>query len=312
MSIICVIGDVHGHIQLALCMAARRQQEDGIRFDAVFLCGDVGTFTADNQLDSTTRRHGKSNPCELEFLNQWSADPQPEWLSKIFKPIDEAGLGLCCPVVMVHGNHEGFEHLEKLVPEGYPEEPVPIDQLPAIEAGGNIRLLPSGWICKTASGLTVSGVGGIEHGQRYADYHPMAFIDDDAVMKLLESPAVDLLITHQGPSSLQGEKGSETLQMLLDAQKAKVWCHGHSIIDNSIAQRGPENSIWVVPLEDIAFPGKGLKADDPGEDGFCIIQFGEEITIKREHPDFWREYRRRKWKEIEGFGLVCPDLMDRK
>ncbi len=48
------------------------------------------------------------------------------------------------------------------------------------------------------------------------------------------------------------------------------------------------------------------------EDGFCTIQFGEEITIRRENPDFWREYRRRKWKEIEGFGVVCPDLLDRK
>ncbi len=89
--------------------------------------------------------------------------------------------------------------------------------------------------------------------------------------------------------------------------------HGHLQLALCMAaRRQQEDGTWVVPLEDLAFPGKGLNADDPGEDAFCIIQFCEEITIRREHPDFWREYRRHKWKEIEGFGLVCPDLLDRK
>ena len=68
---VCAIGDVHGHLQLALCMAAQWQKELDINFEAVLLCGDVGTFTEDIQLDSTTRRHAKCNPCELEFLYQW-------------------------------------------------------------------------------------------------------------------------------------------------------------------------------------------------------------------------------------------------
>lgn len=312
MNPIFVIGDVHGHLQLALCMAARWQREENIAFDAVFLCGDVGTFTSDNQLDSTTRRHGKANPCELEFLNQWAARPQPRWLDRLFQPVEAGGLGLTCPVVMVHGNHEGFEHLEQLVPAGYPDEIVRIDDLPAVEAGGNIRLLPTGWRCRTASGITVSGIGGIEQGQRYAEYHPMAYIDDDAVIRLLEMPAVDLLITHQGPSGVQGEKGSETLQMLLDAGKAKVWCHGHSVVDEAIVRAGTGESTRVVPLDDIAFPGKGLNADDPGEDGFCLIHFEPAIQIRRVYPEFWRDYRKRKWKNAGEFGLVCPDLLDKQ
>lgn len=312
MNPIFVIGDVHGHLQLALCMAARWQREENIAFDAVFLCGDVGTFTSDNQLDSTTRRHGKANPCELEFLNQWAARPQPRWLDRLFQPVEAGGLDLTCPVVMVHGNHEGFEHLEQLVPAGYPDEIVRIDDLPAVEAGGNIRLLPTGWRCRTASGITVSGIGGIEQGQRYAEYHPMAYIDDDAVIRLLEMPAVDLLITHQGPSGVQGEKGSETLQMLLDAGKAKVWCHGHSVVDEAIVRAGTDESTRVVPLDDIAFPGKGLNADDPGEDGFCLIHFEPAIQIRRVYPEFWRDYRKRKWKNAGEFGLVCPDLLDKQ
>src|SRR4051812_6855178 len=100
-------------------MLARWQQHLGLRFEAVFLCGDVGTFSEYAQLDGATLAHAKTNPCELEFLEQWAADPPAPWLAKIFEPPD-AGLGLCCPVVMVHGNHEGFAHLEGRVPHRRP------------------------------------------------------------------------------------------------------------------------------------------------------------------------------------------------
>ena len=53
-----------------------------LRFEAVFLCGDVGTFTEDCQLDNATRRHARTNPCELEFLTQWAAEPPAPWLGQ--------------------------------------------------------------------------------------------------------------------------------------------------------------------------------------------------------------------------------------
>src|SRR4051812_38312402 len=109
-----VVGDCHGHLQLALCALARWQRELGRAFEAVFLCGDVGAFTADAQLDSTTRRHGKTNPCELEFLTQWATQPPAPWLRFLFTPEEEGGLGLLCPIVMVSGNHEGLAHLEQI------------------------------------------------------------------------------------------------------------------------------------------------------------------------------------------------------
>jgi hypothetical protein len=92
---LCVIGDVHGHIQLGLCVAARWQRELAVTLDAVFFCGDVGTFTSADQLDSTTRRHAKANPCELEFLYQWAAGGEPRWLGKIFET-PEGGAWGCC------------------------------------------------------------------------------------------------------------------------------------------------------------------------------------------------------------------------
>ena len=59
---IAVVGDTHGHLQLALCVLARWQIELGAAFDAVLLCGDVGSFTDDEELDNATRAHAGRNP----------------------------------------------------------------------------------------------------------------------------------------------------------------------------------------------------------------------------------------------------------
>jgi hypothetical protein len=305
---VCVIGDVHGHLQLALCVAARWQQVLGVAFDAVLLCGDVGTFTSEDQIDSATRRHAKGNPCELEFLYQWAAKPQPPWLQQIFEPLERQGLGLECPVIMVHGNHEGFAHLATLGGTTIPGEPIPAQDLPSMDTGHHIRYLPSGWRCMTPAGIIVAGVGGIERSQRQARYHEMAYLDEGAILHLLYQAPVDLLITHQGPSGLQGEHGSQMLQLLLDAGLARVWCHGHSRPNKEIMPVGATGGTLVVPLGDIAFTSKGPSTGEPGEDGWAFVSFGSEPTVRRERPEFWRAYRRKHWVPTDGGQLVCPDL----
>jgi hypothetical protein len=302
------VGDVHGHLQLALCVVARWQCLLNQKFDAVFLCGDVGTFTDYWQLDNATLRHAKANPCELEFLQQWATHPPAPWLEHIFLPQPD-GLGLDCPVVMVHGNHEGFPHLETLAPRRPPSEFVGVHDLPTVDPGGHLRLLPSGWRLRTPGGYTVAGVGGMERGQRRADYHRMAYVDDGAV-ELLLSAKVDVLLTHQGPSSVQGEHGSDTLQMLLDAGVARVWFHGHGTPNPDPIRAGPDDSTLVVPLGDVAFGGRGHTAGDPGLAGWSWTRLTPtEVSVTRDTPPFWRDYRRGKWHATPDRGLVCPDLV---
>jgi hypothetical protein len=307
--IICAIGDVHGHLQLGLCIAARWQREMGVSFDAVLLCGDVGSFTDDAQLDSTTRRHSKRNPCELEFLYQWSANPPPKYLTKLFQPLDQGGLGLTCPIIMCHGNHEGFSNLAKNIPDERPCVPILTNQLPTVDSGGWIHYLPSGWKCITENGLVIGAIGGIEQGQRYADYHELAYIQEEHILQFLEEKKFDVLFTHQGPSETQSErKGSISLQLLLDEEKARVWFHGHSIPSPDVVNLGPNKKTKVVPLGDVAFSGKGLTAGDPGDIGWCWMQMGDPLKYERSRPDFWRLYRRKKWKPIANGQLLCPDL----
>jgi predicted phosphodiesterase len=310
---LAAVGDVHGHLQLCLCMVARWQRELARPFDAVLLCGDVGTFTSEEELDSATRRHAKENPCELEFLHQWAARPQPPWLRWIFAPLEKGGLGLTCPVIMVHGNHEGFSHLEKLVPGDWPDEPVEYPELPAVDTEGHVGLLPSGWRVHLASGAVIAGVGGIQPGQRLARYHAMAYIDPFAVEWLLASGRADVLVTHHGPQLLQKEKGSELLDPLLQRGFARVWVHGHSILSPEVACGGPNGQTQVVPLKGVGFhrPRGQIRPSWPyevGLEGWALVTLaGERVEIQKTHPPFYREYRRQRWIEKDGL-LVCPDL----
>jgi hypothetical protein len=307
---LAVVGDVHGHLQLALCMLARWQVELGTRFDCVLLCGDVGAFSDGSQLDNATVRHAKANPCELEFLTQWSASPPPPWLAHVFLPRDGGqGLGLECPVVMVHGNHEGFAHLETLPRGRRPVLPVQASDLPAVDTDGYIRLLPSGWTMATPGGCVVAGVGGMERGQRRSQYHEMAYIDDAAVEALCDGPSVDVLVTHQGPAALQGDLGSPTLDLLLNRGLARAWFHGHATPNPAIVRAGPGGGCTVVPLGDVAFGSRGHRAEDPGLDGWSHARVTDDaVHVVREAPPFWRDYRRGKWKALPE-GLVCPDLV---
>jgi len=274
--------------------------------DAVLLCGDVGTFTHDSQLDNATRSHAKLDPGELEFLRQWAVAPQPAWIKRIFQPSDQGGRGLECPVVMVHGNHEGFEHLEKLIPSAVPNDPIAMSSLPTVDTGGYIRYLPSGWRCVSPSGLVVGGVGGMERGQRRVHYHEMAYIDEEAVLRLLDGPKLDVLITHQGPSETQGDKGSELLQPLLDAGIARVWFHGHAIPNPEVRTVGETT---VVPLGGATFLNKGADAGDPGPLAWARVESTPAIQVDRSRASSWREFRRRHWRELPNGQLVWPGLL---
>jgi hypothetical protein len=314
-SAVAVVGDVHGHLQLALCMVARWQEhlqaeDPDFRFEAVLLCGDVGTFVDEAMLDSATRSHAKTNECEVEFPRQWAVHPPAPWLERIFLPKPD-GLGLSCPVVMVHGNHEGFAHLETLFTKRRRStDPVPVDRLRGVDAGEFIQYLPSGWRTVLPSGRVVGGVGGMQLGQRARTrYHRLAYIEDAAVEALMDQGPVDLLITHQGPAQVQGEHGSESLDFLLDAGTARAWFHGHSIFIADPTRAGKGQATLVVPLGDIAFAGRGNRRHDPGLDGWAyVVGRGDATRVVKETPPFWRELRQSRWTMSADGRLVAPDL----
>lgn len=231
-SFVAVCGDVHGHLQLALVAWALEQHQTGRSVDAILLCGDVGTFTEECPPDKATVRHARDNPCEVEFL-AWSAEPPATWLEGIFAPLEDGGLGLGAPVIIVTGNHEGSPWIELVledVAERSPQQPLDPCALPAVDARGRIRLLPSGWRVRTPAGRVFAGIGGIQPGLRLsAGYPDSAYIASQAVDQCRGRRDVDILITHQGPAQVQGtHSGAEILDPLLDDPSPTLWFDGHS------------------------------------------------------------------------------------
>lgn len=307
---LCVVGDVHGRLQLALLLAARWQEELGVRFDAVLLAGDVGVFPDVERLDKATRRHAKADPTEIEFATQWMAGSVSRHLDRIFLPTEEGGCGLLAPVVMVCGNHEDFEYLETLVPSRTPRKPVAPAELPCVDPGRRLRLLPSGWRVQTATGLTVAGVGGIQRDQRQSEYHPGAYFTHDHLLDILNGPRADLLVTHTGPNLTQPfPLGATELDVLADGSVTRTWCHGHSVQDDAIVEH---RGVTVVPLHDCTFgkwptPGsRGL----PHPGSMCHLAFsGDTVRVQRGLPASYREFNRRAWVTLPDGRVVAPQLL---
>jgi hypothetical protein len=301
---ICAIGDVHGHLQLALGVAARWQAVLGIEFEAVLLCGDVATFADPSQLDRSTKRFARENRREIEFMDQWMQPDRAPWLEGIFAATEDGGLGLSALPIMTHGNHEGFERLSELIPEAVPPMPIPIADLPRVDPLGHIAYLPNGWQAVTPSGLTIGAIGGIEPGQRpKAGYHQMAYMSQKDVETLRHQGPVDVLITHQAPERTQGpRRGASTLDGLLDAEFAKVWFHGHSI-DPERPSIERIRATTVVPLADATFGRRGA----PENDSFarCSIADGG-VEVRRCLPECWYEFHPSGWVEADGLHIAPP------
>ncbi|MEO0814734.1 MAG: metallophosphoesterase [Myxococcota bacterium] len=296
-----ICGDIHGHLQLVLSVAALWQRSHRRVLAGIFLCGDVGTLTDETEIDNATRAHARTDPAELEFLNQWSANPPAPWLAEYFVPEEDGGLGIVCPIVMVHGNHEGFRKLAALHPNRIPELPVSIEALPTVDSGGRIRWLPSGWRTVGPGGRIFAGLGGIERGQRTAQYHDLAYIDQDAATELcsLEPGAVDVLLTHQGPASTQGRQGSETLDVLLETRVAKHCFHGHSTRHDEFKT---VHDTKVFPLPDAH---KCFRERPRSGFGWCQWQ-NDELRVARQLPEFIRELRPKKWRRTKEGLMVRP------
>ncbi len=289
---ILVMGDVHGQLQLALSLAHLWQEELGTKFGAILLCGDVGTFTREEELDSATRSHARKNSMELEFLHQWAVSPQPPWIEAIFRPVEEGGLGIEAPIIMVHGNHEGFEHLTAINPDTLPDSPVGVGDLPTVDSGHRIRYLPSGWAVRLRDGTVVGGVGGIEMGARDKNYHEMAWIDENAVDNVLliaENHPLDVLITHQGPGEAQERTGASVLNRLLKRGVARYWFHGHGMDDPSVREI---KGITVVPLSSVSLSGGGQY---PDEISTAVILPGGKLV--RGLPKRYRLLSRNRWRK---------------
>ncbi len=276
------MGDVHGHLQLALSVAHLWQRELGEEFEAVLLVGDLGTFTSEDKLDKATRRFAERNPMELEFMYQWLQTPPPPWIEGIFKPVSEGGLGIR-NVIAIHGNHEDFEYLRSITPERPPSMPVDLEELPSLDPNGFIKYLPNTWVVRLPSGTTVAGLGGVTDQKK-------GLITGEELKRMVstleEMGPVDILLTHQGPEAVQGDLGSPELNDLLGG--ARYWFHGHKVRRTDVVEI---KGSTVVPLQ----PANFSHSRELDPNGWAVLRIGEEEEVWRGLPKGAPEVARGRW-----------------
>ncbi len=209
---------------------------------------------------------------------------------------------------MVHGNHEGFDHLAALLSHtgAVPAAPVTPAELPAVDSRGRVRLLPPGWRVHVGDDLVIGGIGGIQPGQRLgSSYPPLAHLDPVSVQLLRAAERLDVLITHQGPARIQGgSSGSVALDPLLERRGPLVWFHGHSRQQKSPMQVGEAR---VVPLADATFDKrKGWRIASDAWHEVARTPGGVATTARR--PSGVRELPRSAWAALNDGRLVAPHL----
>ena len=216
---IAVAGDVHGHLGLLYAILGRWSRQAERPIDLILQVGDLGAFGAGSALDRATRRRADIDPEERGFAEFETSRPPSTLLDP--RP----------PLVFIPGNHEDFDLLEQRAREAPPGPTYPVT------ADQRIRALVSGrvWTCRVGGDeLRIAGVSGVTGRQDRPHRHRGMHLDDDQALRLgeLGPGAVDLVITHERPASVQGRfrhdlGGSETLQLMLEALAPRVACFGH-------------------------------------------------------------------------------------
>ena len=166
MTRIAIVGDIEGHLNEMYVRLA------DLGLDAIFQVGDLGYFPDGTKVDRATRRRG------------W-AGQLPHYLS------GEKQIPLL--TYFIHGNHEDFDEIEKLV-----QDPNPVQNLHYL-ASGNVH---------DVLGLRVGVIGGVYSSSRYhlprnhrrlREGRRKNFSHEEVDALLADQASIDMLLTHQGP-----------------------------------------------------------------------------------------------------------------
>jgi hypothetical protein len=202
---------------------------------------------------------------------------------------------------MVHDNHEGFAHPQKLYPRRRrPLKPVELLSLPDVDTSGYIKLLPTGWTALTAQATP---------SEASAESSPASAVPNTATRPTSKktpsstSPATHRRSTSFSPTRalIRGDHGSPTLDTLLQPSIARFWFHDHS---TPIREPRQIANTTIVPLGDIAF-----HHGESGAHGWSILELdGSSRVLTTTPPSILRESRKKFWTHTPQGLLVHPGL----
>ena len=232
-----IASDVHGRIPMLLRAALEYQRVTGERVEAILVSGDLGVWPEDSRLDASTAKRSRTAPEELGFRAfrprlGVRPTPRPDALDHLSKA--QAALAVIlaeleAPVLFVGGNHEDYVYLDACR-SASEHLPVPVDE----EA--RLRWIPHGTVVELATSagpIRIAGLGGIaaeEDGRNPDRYHPLALVDEDAALALMEagSAEYDILLTHDSARDFVHDgHGSSAIGALVEEARPTLHVCGH-------------------------------------------------------------------------------------
>lgn len=211
---LAVLGDLHGHIGLALTILRKFERESQLKIDHILQVGDFGYFPEPFlRLDRATKKFADKDPEELGFSSKFL--DRTETSEKYFNPANQEDE--MARTVFIAGNHEDTEAISTLPKNS----PYPVDHF------RKFVFLPSGVVYEIQKGkltIKVAGLGGVskEHGFRFSHA-------DIRKVKSLEN--IDILLTHEPQTGVSDSRGSEEVKEVLDSLQPSYHFCGHFHID---------------------------------------------------------------------------------
>lgn len=223
---IAVLGDLHGHINLALSILKKWEIENKTNLDSILQVGDLGYFPDISKLDRATLKFAKEDPEELgfqDFLQETDASRRHFYGEETKLNSD---------LVFIAGNHDDQDKLRELESSAR-HFPVPVDYY------GKILYLPAGEIYEINKGklkIKVSGLGRISgNSQNYN------FTNAD-LRKVKSLSNIDILLTHEPQSGIFNERGSEEVREVLQSLNPDYHFCGHIHQGQELEQLGKTKS----------------------------------------------------------------------
>ncbi len=207
---IAVLGDLHGHLDLALSVLKKYEKVTNAKLDSILQVGDLGYFPDLSKLDEATAKFAKKDPVELgfqDFLNETD-------ISK--RHFDNKETKIDADLVFIAGNHEDQESL-RILESSARKVPIPVDFF------GKILYLPPGEVYEIKKGdlkLRVSGLGRISGGVK--DYN---FSHSD-LRRINNLGNIDIFLTH--------EPDSEEIREVLKILKPEYHFCGHMHVGSKL------------------------------------------------------------------------------
>ncbi len=239
---IAVLGDLHGHIGLALRLLRHWERAHNRKIDFALQVGDFGVWPQPElRLDEATRRFAERDPREISFPDY--TRPSSEATRFLAQGSNDF---LSCPVVFVKGNHEDFQYLAELESE-HPAGAIPVDYYQ------RFWYIPNGRMLELAAGdrsLRVGALGGLERGPEMTKFTLRE------VKNLIRKAPIDILLAHDiYQDGLVPRIGSSCIKELISRLQPRFFFAGHIHIDGQRLAGAGNTEAYI--LHQVGFNHRG-------------------------------------------------------